>query len=95
MTRAIYLRADGIDRLTAASGVVRLNRKQQADLLGVPYMSFWHLIQGSRRAASRTVAEVLVGAARFAERYGCEKPAFEDLFEIREIEDEPAAAIAA
>jgi hypothetical protein len=95
MTRVLQLRADAVDRLTAATGVQRLNRKQQAALLNVNYQAFWRLINGQGSALSRTVADVMAGAARIAERYGCTKPTFEELFEIREIEEEPAAAIAA
>lgn len=95
MTRVLQLRTDAVDRLTAATGVQRLNRKQQAALLGVNYAAFWRLSNGNTSALTRTVAEVLAGAARIAERYGCDKPTFEDLFEIREIEEEITAAIAA
>ncbi|MER7280481.1 hypothetical protein ABT369_39190 [Dactylosporangium sp. NPDC000244] len=95
MTRVLRLRADAVDRLTAITGVQRLNRRQQAALLGMDYKAFWRLTNANGSAASATIAEVLTGAARLAERYGCKKPTFEDLFEIREIENEPAAAMAA
>ncbi len=95
MTRVLQLRADAVDRLTAATGVKGLNRRQQADLLGVNYKAFWRLTNANANAHSRTVAEVLAGAARLAEKYGCKKPTFEELFAIREIEDEPAASLAA
>jgi len=86
---------DAVDRLTAATGVLHLNRKQQAALLGVHYGAFWRLSNGTSSALSRTVADIMAGAARIAERYGCEKPTFEELFEIREVENKPTAAIAA
>ncbi len=95
MTRSIHLRGDAVDRLTAAAGVERLTRKQQAALLDVPYTSFWQLIVNGRRAGVQTVADILAGVDRFAKRYECPRPSFEELFEIRENEDKPAVAMAA
>lgn len=95
MTRALYLRPDAVDRLTAAAGVPQLNKKQQAGLLGVSYHSYWRLVGGGRIAGTKAVADVLVGVEAFCARHRCKKPSFDELFEIREIEDEPTAAIAA
>jgi hypothetical protein len=95
MTRALYLRTGAIDKLMAAVEVPHLNRKQQAALLGMTYNALWRLANAGRKADSRAVADLLAGVDVFCRRYRCKKPNFDELFEIREIEDEPTAAVAA
>lgn len=95
MTRAIYLRPDVVDQLMTAVDVPHLNRKQQAALLGMTYNSLWRLTNAGRKADSRAVADLIAGVNAFCRRYRHKKPTFEELFEIRESEDEPEAAMAA
>lgn len=98
MTRGIYLRLDTIDRLTAVVGVKKLTRRQQSELLGVPYQSFWNATNGGRRVGVRIITELVSGVEEFARRYRMKVPTLDELFEIREVdetEDELTAAIAA
>ncbi|MGI5247577.1 hypothetical protein [Dactylosporangium sp. CA-139066] len=98
MTRGIYLRPEAIDRLTAAVGVKKLNRRQQSELLHVPYQSFWNATSGGRRVGVRTITELMAGIELFAKRYRCKPLSLDEVLEIREIDDadeEIEAAIAA
>jgi hypothetical protein len=98
MTRGIYLRLDTIDRLTAVVGVKKLTRRQQSELLHVPYQSFWNATNGGRRVGVRIITELVAGVEEFAKRHRCKAPSLDELFEIREVDEEDEqleAAIAA
>lgn len=95
MTQALYLRTAAIDSLMQAVEVPDLNRKQQAALLGMRYKPFWRLTNVGVKANSLAIAALLNGVDAFCARYGRPKPEFEDLFEIREVEERLEAAIAA
>lgn len=98
MTRGIYLRVDTIDRLTAVVGVKKLTRRQQSELLRVPYQSFWNATNGGRRVGVRIITDLVAGAEEFAKRHRCKPPTLDELFEIREVDERDqqfTAAIAA
>lgn len=95
MTQALYLRTAAIDRLLEAVEVPYLNRKQQAALLGMSYLAYWRMANEGRQAGSRGIASLLAGVDAFCAKYGCPKPEFDDLFEAREVDKTPAAALAA
>lgn len=79
----IYLREDAANRLTEPVGVPNLTRKQQAEILGVPYTTLWRLTQRHDKAGERAIFNMLIAAAKTARRWDVAQLRFDDLFEIR------------
>ncbi len=84
--RAIYLRSGAIERLTAPLRAhnLHLNQQQQADLLGLPHVTYWRLINRRRKAGDLTIADVLAAAERIAKKWDAPPLRFDDLFEVVE-----------
>ena len=93
--RGIYLRKDALHRIAAPLGLrdVKLNKRQQAALLGMSYANFWRVVAAGRRVTDLNIADILHAADQIAAERGGPKLGFDDLFEIRR--SEPADAQAA
>ncbi len=79
----VYLRVDGLDRLFEPLNVPRLNRFQQAAILGVGDTSLWRIATRGNPVGGQLIADLLTSARTLADRWGTQPPAFEDLFEVR------------
>ncbi len=85
--RSVCLRPDAINRILAPLGLPRLNRAQQAAILGIANTTYWRLVNGHRCASGQTIAELLDAANRLAARWNAGPVGFDDLFEIRTVRD--------